>query len=595
MTSSQYFYNPNNKQVHILLEKKQQKQLPPGSIQLLGLGLNFCLKKPKPTNKIETTIMRFKKDIRREYTFRNVPDSEGNYIKQLYIANKHWQPNYASDTIENALDNFEARLKQEHAKFQRKSLPNITPLQKQALNKLIKHPKFIVLQADKNMGVCVLDRENFIKQALQEHLDDKKPYQILTAAQASAKQAHIRYLYHNFVNKHKNILGDEVCTFMLRGYREFGDKIAQFRTTVKIHKNPWKLRPIVAKCGTILECVSKWLDFKLQKLVELMPAVVKDSQTFRDELVSLDLPKNARIFTSDAVSMYTNIDLNHAMQVMQDWMDTLPKTFQDYEFNRQSQNAILEGLNLIMRNNLMQFGDTYFLQDVGTTMGTSVAVIFANLHHGWHEKTCILPRYKTHEDPPLLFYKRFIDDIFGIWVGTDQQFDNLVEDANNFGIMKWDFNKPTTTVNFLDLSITVKEGKITTRTHQKEGNPYLYITPHSAHPPGMIKGVIFVFGLVRRYYEQNSDKKDFIDFTKMLFKRLVTRGWDPTYIKPIFHKAIQNTQSETKTQDQLNLQNSSPRKRNQLFLHFNYHPSDIPRCTIRKLYEEELKDTLIQE
>ena len=112
--------------------------------------------------------------------------------------------------------------------------------------------------------------------------------------------------------------------------------------------------------------------------------------------------------------MYTNIDLNHATQVMQDWMDTLPKTFQDNEFNRQSQNAILEGLNLITRNNLMQFGDTYFLQLIGTAMGTSVAVIFANLYYGWHEKTYILPHYKTCEDPPLFFYKRFIDDIFGI-------------------------------------------------------------------------------------------------------------------------------------------------------------------------------------
>jgi hypothetical protein len=29
--------------------------------------------------------------------------------------------------------------------------------------------------------------------------------------------------------------------FMLRGYRLFGDKIAKFRTTVKVYKNPWKL------------------------------------------------------------------------------------------------------------------------------------------------------------------------------------------------------------------------------------------------------------------------------------------------------------------------------------------------------------------
>ena len=220
-------------------------------------------------------------------------------------------------------------------------------------------------------------------------------------------------------------------------------------------------------------------------------------------------------------------------------------------------------------------------------MGTSVAVIFANLYYGWHKRTCILPHYVTSEDPPLIFYKRFIDDIFGIWVGTDHKFDKLLKDANNFGILKWDFNRPTNTVAFLDLNITIKEGKITTRTHQKEGNPYLYITPQSAHPPGMIKGVIF--GLVRHYYEQNSDKKDFMYFTNLLLTRLVSRGWDPFYIRPIFYNAIHKAKNQPENQK------NSPKKRNQLFLHFNYHPSDIPRRTIRKIYQEELMDTLTQE
>ena len=127
------------------------------------------------------------------------------------------------------------------------------------------------------------------------------------------------------------------------------------------------------------------------------------------------------------------------------------------------------------------------------------ATIFFALH-----ELVILPEWRSH----VIFYKRFIDDIFGIWVGTDHKFDSLIKDANNFGILKWDFNRPTNTAAFLDLNITIREGKITTGTHQKEGNPYLYITAQSAHPPGMIKGVIF--GLVQCYYEQNSDKNDFI-------------------------------------------------------------------------------------
>ncbi len=149
----------------------------------------------------------------------------------------------------------------------------------------------MVLQADKYMGVCILNRKKFIKQTLQEHLRDNKTYNVLTAAEASAKKVHICYLFHGFINAHKDALNNPIRTFMLQSYQLFGDKILTFRTTVKIHKNLWKLHPIVSNCGTILEYVSKWLDFKLQKLVTLMPAVIKNSWTIRDKPIALDLPK----------------------------------------------------------------------------------------------------------------------------------------------------------------------------------------------------------------------------------------------------------------------------------------------------------------
>ena len=52
-----------------------------------------------------------------------------------------------------------------------------------------------------------------------------------------------------------------------------------------------------------------------------------------------------------------------------------------------------------------------------------------------------------------------------------------------------------------------------------------------------------------------------------------------------------------KIQNRTNLQNNptTQSKRNRLFLDFNYHPSDIPRYTIRKIYEDELMDVLNQE
>ena len=42
-------------------------------------------------------------------------------------------------------------------------------------------------------------------------------------------------------------------------------------------------------------------------------------------------------------------------------------------------------------------------------------------------------------------------------------------------------------VDFLDLTITIKDGKVMTKTFQKAMNLYLYIPSQSVHPDGMMK------------------------------------------------------------------------------------------------------------
>ena len=45
-----------------------------------------------------------------------------------------------------------------------------------------------------------------------------------------------------------------------------------------------------------------------------LPSCAKDSQTSRDRLIPLHLPKCARMFTFDTVSIYSNIELKPAME-----------------------------------------------------------------------------------------------------------------------------------------------------------------------------------------------------------------------------------------------------------------------------------------
>ncbi len=151
----------------------------------------------------------------------------------------------------------------------------------------------------------------------------------------------------------------------------------------KVHKTPIKLRPVVAKVGTAIESVSKWLDWVLQRVMKReLPWCPKDSASFRDMVMQVEIPPTARLVTFDAVAMYSNIDLDHARSIMKSWIESydpppgknpLPPV-----------ETILDALDLVMRHNIMQFGDSYFKQLVGTAMGTSSAVTFANLYFGKH-------------------------------------------------------------------------------------------------------------------------------------------------------------------------------------------------------------------
>ncbi|KAL7502788.1 hypothetical protein ACHAXN_000689, partial [Cyclotella atomus] len=108
-----------------------------------------------------------------------------------------------------------------------------------------------------------------------------------------------------------------------------------------------------------------------------------------------------------------------------------------------------------MRWNIFAFGDSYYQQLIGTAMGTSCAVWLANLYFGFHEKSKLLPRFKDLL-ARLLFYARFVDDVFLIRLGEcDLQWEALVFMFNDFGVLKWECPKPKTTVDFLDLTLTI--------------------------------------------------------------------------------------------------------------------------------------------
>jgi hypothetical protein len=108
----------------------------------------------------------------------------------------------------------------------------------------------------------------------------------------------------------------------------------------------------------------------------------------------------------------------------------------------------------------------------------------------------------------LIYLLRFIDNMLGIWYGTTEEFE-CFQQALPFKNLRWTTSSLQDSVAFLNLTESIENGRIVTRTYEKPLNKFLYIPPASAHSPGVLKSTIF--GNLRRYWYQNTNYDDYYD------------------------------------------------------------------------------------
>ena len=117
-------------------------------------------------------------------------------------------------------------------------------------------------------------------------------------------------------------------------------------------------------------------------------------------------------------------------------------------------------------------------------------------------------------------------------------------------------------------------------------NLYLYIPPKSAHPPGVLKSLIF--GNLQRFWRQNTNREDYVLHTSAFFTHLLNRGYEPETLTPIFEEAAAKLDSPTQTKP------NHRASHNTTFLHWEYHPTGISRQTIRHAFTSILSPALAQ-
>lgn len=573
----QYLNRPTHAAFHDLTTVRKP---PPNLRSLLGLGLKF-IPTPRTTNSYrhiqQSTFERFRRALHLKVHFAGSDGPGGNYNPKLYVATSWTPPPWTlPKEVTDRFQNFASHLKKQFRP--RPCRSNLLPHQREALDLLQKQGDFLIVPCDKNLGPSIIERDKYIAMAMRDHFHDTTTYRRLTPQSIRNCEHTIRTHFKHWLETHKRDLPRSEKTFLRYHFRENEQPFARFYLTLKVHKftngRPLKSRPIVSCPGSLLHPLGLWVDSHLQKVAKGMPSYFKSSFDLKQELTGLDIPPySARLFTADAVSMYTSIPTNPALNSIAAY---LRNNMQRYHHELPIE-AVIEALRLVMKNNIFTFGDMTFKQLNGTAMGTPPAPPFATIYYGIHEAT-FLNNYPGR----LLFYRRFIDDVFGIWIihpdpDTDAQlWQQFQAEMNTAPGLTWEFSERTSQVDFMDLTVTLHHGRITTSLYEKPLNLHLYIPPHSSHPPGLLPGI--VHGTLFRIYTLCTDDNDKVLRTKAFFHRLRARGYQPNKLMPLFNDAITRAQAYTGPI------NSDRDLSTSIILHLQYHPQDPPSTAIQRAW-----------
>lgn len=170
-------------------------------------------------------------------------------------------------------------------------------------------------------------------------------------------------------------------------------------------------------------------------------------------------------------------------------------------------------------------------------MGSNFVVVYTCLFLCAQEEQIWLV-CNLFEGPHLLYYKRYIDDAFGIWTGPDWLLREFLGIYDNFvDTIKITHIISNSTADILEITFFKdndfdRTHKLSTRCHQKIQNKYQYLPWTFWHPHHQKK--VFLVGELRRYALRESTNQGFNQIHLLFYKKLRARGYPATFIRKCF-------------------------------------------------------------
>ncbi len=394
---------------------------------------------------------------------------------------------------------FEFEFYKEFSKLNFKNFKNNISLSEfSKIKDYIKNKPFKILNCDKNIGTAIISQNLFLDLS-NKHLEDKDNFTKLTDNPLDYTD--------NLINDKLTslVLSKDISSRLAKSLIVKSSKLGKFNILPKLHKSKFGTRPIINCIDHPTANISQCIDYILQPFVKLSESYIKDSQHLIQKLEKLEFPENIKICSLDFESLYSNINLKHALDTIFDFIkDKLSN-------NHLSPLGFYNLLKLLFENNIFSFNGQFYKQIKGIAMGSKCGPSVANIYLSCLERSFLF----IHKP---LFYGRYIDDILCI-LFKYFEIDILV---NFFGYLKLNLVCDKV-VNFLDLNISYDD--LTRRfkfsLYIKPTNTFSYLLTSSNHPDFVI--INLPKGIFIRIWRINSSLFDYYYFSSKIALQLITR------------------------------------------------------------------------
>nr|CDJ92689.1 reverse transcriptase [Haemonchus contortus] len=174
---------------------------------------------------------------------------------------------------------------------------------------------------------------------------------------------------------------------------------------------PWteiKTRPIISSCGGPADGLSWLLVRLLSPLLRYVGAHIVNVEEYISALHQCPVPTGAFYASLDVVSLYTNVNNEGAVRAV---LSLIEDTKDDITMMGFSRSEVKDLIKAALECNIFCFDNKFYKQKRGLAMGKRVAPVLAVIFLDHIEKSSLTSG--------IVFYKRYIDDVFVIGTTED--------------------------------------------------------------------------------------------------------------------------------------------------------------------------------